>query len=135
MYITVDERDGRPLYQQITDEIKALIARGELREGSSLPPVRQVAADLGVNLNTVAHAYRRLQAEGLIRVRHGAGAVVTSRIMGEKSEERLQAQLRAALTQLILAGMSRNGVLALVTEQLNMLAKDSVRSEHGQRAS
>ncbi|HUE81687.1 MAG TPA: GntR family transcriptional regulator [Pyrinomonadaceae bacterium] len=134
MYITIDERDRRPLYQQVADEIKALIARGELKEGNSLPPVRQVAADLGVNLNTIAHAYRRLQAEGLIRVRHGAGAVVTSRIMIEKSEERLQAQLRAALTQLILAGMSRNGVLALVTEQLNSLTKDPVRSEHGQRS-
>lgn len=134
MYITIDERDRRPLYQQVTDEIKTLIARGELREGNSLPPVRQVAADLGVNLNTIAHAYRRLQAEGLILVRHGAGAVVTSRIMIEKSEERLQAQLRAALTQLILAGMSRNGVLALVTEQLNSLTKDPVRSEHGQRS-
>lgn len=134
MYITIDERDRRPLYQQVTDEIKTLIARGELREGNSLPPVRQVAADLGVNLNTIAHAYRRLQAEGLIQVRHGAGAVVTSRIMREKSEERLQAQLRAALTQLILAGMSRNGVVALVTEQLNSLTKDPVRSEHGQRS-
>lgn len=134
MYITIDERDRRPLYQQVTDEIKALIARGELKEGNSLPPVRQVAADLGVNLNTIAHAYRSLQAEGLIRVRHGAGAVVTSRILIEKSEERLQAQLRAALTQLILAGITRNGVLALVTEQLNSLTKDPVRSEHGQRS-
>ena len=67
MYITIDERDRRPLYQQVADEIKSLIAAGELSEGSSLPPVRQVAADLGVNLNTVAFAYRRLQQEGLIK--------------------------------------------------------------------
>jgi len=60
MYITIDERDKRPLYQQVADEIKALIAAGELPEGSSLPPVRQVAADLGVNLNTIAYAYRQL---------------------------------------------------------------------------
>ena len=63
MYITIDETDRRPFYRQVADEIKALIARGELREGSSLPPVRQVAADLGVNLNTVAFAYRTLQAD------------------------------------------------------------------------
>src|ERR1044072_6873826 len=75
MYITVDERDARPLYQQLVDEIKTLIARGELAQGTSLPPVRQVAAVLGVNLNTVAFAYRRLQREGLIRIRHGSGAV------------------------------------------------------------
>ena len=45
MYITIDERDGRPLYQQLVDEIKTLIARGELAQGTSLPPVRQVASD------------------------------------------------------------------------------------------
>ena len=47
MFVTVDERDARPLYQQLVDEIKTLIARGELEEGTLLPPVRQVASDLG----------------------------------------------------------------------------------------
>ena len=78
MYITIDETDRRPFYRQVVDEIKALIASGELLEGSSLPPVRQVASDLGVNLNTIAFAYRKLQQEGLIRIKHGSGAIVTS---------------------------------------------------------
>src|SRR5215831_7190094 len=77
VYITIDETDRRPFYRQVVDEIKGLIARGELSEGSSLPPVRQVASDLGVNLNTIAFAYRKLQQEGLIRIKHGSGAVVT----------------------------------------------------------
>ena len=51
--------------------------------------MRQVAADLGVNLNTVAFAYRTLQAEGLIKVRHGSGAIVTSRVLGEQASEQL----------------------------------------------
>src|SRR5678809_1007822 len=87
MYVTVDERDARPLYQQLVDEIKTLIARGELAEGTLLPPVRQVASDLGDNLNTVAFAYRRLQKEGLIRVRHGSGAVVIARTIREKPDD------------------------------------------------
>ncbi|MGH9905110.1 MAG: GntR family transcriptional regulator, partial [Pyrinomonadaceae bacterium] len=102
MYITIDAQDSRPLYRQVVDEIKGLIAKRELEEGSSLPPVRQVAADLGVNLNTIAYAYRQLQKEGLIRVRHGAGAVVTSRVVGDKAEEQLRIQLRTTLTQLTL---------------------------------
>src|SRR5438034_628757 len=65
MYITIDESDRRPIYRQVADEIKGLIARGELREGMALPPVRQVADDLGINLNTIAAAYRELQREGL----------------------------------------------------------------------
>lgn len=124
MYITIDEQDRRPLYRQVADEIKGLIAAGELAEGSSLPPVRQVAADLGVNLNTVAVAYRRLSQEGLIKVRHGSGAVVISRTAAQKVDEQVQAQLRAALTELILAGLTRAEVSALVNEALNALLRN-----------
>jgi len=123
MYITIDETDRRPFYRQVVDEIKGLIARGELLEGSSLPPVRQVASDLGVNLNTVAFAYRKLQQEGLIRIKHGSGAVVTSRVLGEKSNEHLQAQLRTALTHLVLVGLKRSEIKALVDSELNELLR------------
>jgi GntR family transcriptional regulator len=124
MYITIDERDRRPLYQQIVDEIKALIAGGELPEGSSLPPVRQVAADLGVNLNTIAYAYRQLQKQGLVKVRHGAGAVVTSRVLNEATEEQLRSQLATALTHLALAGLSPAEVRSLIDVELVRLFKD-----------
>jgi len=128
MYITIDERDGRPLYQQLVDEIKTLIARGELAQGTSLPPVRQVASDLGVNLNTVAFAYRRLQKEGLIRVRHGSGAVVVSQTLGTNQEDRLRSQLRTALTQLVLAGLKQPEIKALINEELDDLLKESRRT-------
>lgn len=123
MYITVDERDKRPLYQQVVDEIKALIAGGELPEGSSLPPVRQVAADLGVNLNTIAYAYRELQKQGLVKIRHGAGAVVTSRLLSETTEEQLRSQLGTTLTHLALAGLSLSEVRALIDMELVRLFK------------
>ena len=123
MYIVIDENDRRPIYQQVVDEIKALIARGELREGAALPPVRQVAADLGVNLNTIATAYRELQREGFITVRHGAGAIVLSRKGALKSDEELRKPLRAALTQLVLAGLPRNRIIAIVGSELRGLMK------------
>lgn len=118
MYITIDERDGRPIYRQVVDEIKGLIARKELEEGSSLPPVRQVAADLGVNLNTIAYAYRHLQKEGLIKIRHGSGAIVASTVVSQMSEEQLRAQLRTTLTQLILAGLELSDIKTLVNQEL-----------------
>ena len=121
MYITIDQRDGRPIYRQVVDEIKGLIARHELEEGSSLPPVRQVAADLGVNLNTIAYAYRQLQKEGLIRVRHGSGAVVTSRVVSARTDEQLRVQLRTALTQLALAGLKHSEIKTMVNEELHIL--------------
>jgi len=128
MYVTVDERDSRPLYQQLVDEIKTLIARGELAEGTLLPPVRQVASDLGVNLNTVAFAYRRLQKEGLIRVRHGSGAVVISQTVKNKPEDRHRVQLRTALTQLVLAGLKAPEIKAMINQELEELLKEPRRS-------
>ena len=128
MYVTVDERDSRPLYQQLVDEIKTLIARGELAEGTLLPPVRQVASDLGVNLNTVAFAYRRLQKEGLIRVRHGSGAVVISQTVKDKPEDRHRVQLRTALTQLVLAGLKAPEIKAMINQELEELLNEPRRS-------
>jgi GntR family transcriptional regulator len=121
MYITIDERDRRPIYRQVVDEIKELIARQELEEGSTLPPVRQVAADLGVNLNTIAFAYRQLQKEGLVRVRHGSGAIVTSRVVSGKTEDQLRIQLRTALTELALTGLKHSEIRTMVNEELSIL--------------
>ena len=123
MHIVIDENDRRPIYQQVVDEIKSLIARGELREGTALPPVRQVAANLGVNLNTIATAYRELQREGLINVRHGAGAVVLSSTTQEKTDDELRKPVRAALTQLVLAGLPRADIMIIVTDELRGLLK------------
>jgi GntR family transcriptional regulator len=123
MFIVVDEDDRRPIYQQVVDEIKSLLARGELREGASLPPVRQVAADLGVNLNTIAAAYRELQREGLINIKHGAGAVVARRTTGDKTDDELRKPLRAALTQMALAGLARSDIMRIVTSELSIMLK------------
>jgi len=125
MYITVDERDKRPLYQQIVDGIKSLIAAGELSEGSTLPPVRQIAADLGVNLNTVAFAYRQLQKLGLVRIRHGSGAIVTSKVLKETKEDQLRGELSTALTHLTLAGLKLSEIRLLVESELARLFKET----------
>jgi GntR family transcriptional regulator len=121
MYITIDELDARPIYRQVADEIKALIARGSLSEGMALPPVRQVADDLGVNLNTIAAAYRELQKEGLLKVRHGSGAVVSSRRLTQQSDADLRKGLRASLAHLALAGLPKSEIVEIVNEEIRDL--------------
>ena len=121
MYITIDESDRRPIYRQVADEIKGLIARGELREGMALPPVRQVADDLGINLNTIAAAYRELQKEGLLKVRHGSGALVSSRTLNQQSDSELRRGLRASLAHLVLAGLPRTEIVEIVNEEIREL--------------
>jgi GntR family transcriptional regulator len=125
MLLTVDTTDPRPIYQQVADGVKELIARGKLAEGASLPPVRQLAADLGVNLNTIATAYRELQKDGLINIKHGSGSVVTSRTTTERSQDELLRPLRTALTELVLAGVSSSRILSMVARELSMVGKVS----------
>ncbi len=121
MYITIDESDRRPIYRQVADEIKGLIARGGLREGMALPPVRQVADDLGVNLNTIAAAYRELQKEGLLKVRHGSGALVSSRRIAQQDDSEPRKALRASLAHLALAGFPRTEIVEIVNEEIREL--------------
>ncbi|MCC6363529.1 MAG: GntR family transcriptional regulator [Bryobacterales bacterium] len=121
MFLTVDARDERPLYRQVADGIKDWIARGELREGMTLPSVRQLAGDLGVNLNTIASAYRELQDEGFVKIRHGAGAVVASACAREAEVSELRKPLRKALTQFVLAGIDDADIVAFVRQELESL--------------
>jgi len=123
MLLTIDTRDPRAIYEQVADGIKELIARHDLKEGAALPPVRQLAGDLGVNLNTIATAYRELQKQGLITVKHGLGAVVASNTATERSQGELLRPLRAALTELVLAGLPTNQILDVVARELRTVTK------------
>jgi len=121
MFITIDPGDRRPIYEQVADGIRELIAGGALAEGAALPPVRQIAADLGVNLNTIATAYRLLAEEGLIQVRHGQRALVASRRAASGDSGDLRRKLRSVLAQLILAGLGEDEVLEAVTDELHVM--------------
>ena len=65
-----------PIYQQIRDQVVEAIARGEASAGSTLPSIRQLALDLGVNLHTVNKGYNTLRGEGLVRINRKSGAVI-----------------------------------------------------------
>jgi GntR family transcriptional regulator len=123
MFISIDENSKNPIYQQIADEIRLLIVRGELEESTTLPSVRQLANDLGVNLNTVASAYRELQNDGLLTIKHGAGAIITSDISDKKSDEELRKPLRSALAQLFLSGLNWAEVMNLVIDEMRGILK------------
>lgn len=76
MILEIDLDDRTPPYQQIKGQISALIATGELSEGTRLPPVRQLASDLDLAPNTVARAYRKLEQDGLLVTRGRRGTFV-----------------------------------------------------------
>jgi DNA-binding transcriptional regulator YhcF (GntR family) len=86
MDITIDAGSATPPYEQVRLRIAELAATGALAAGSKLPPVRTLAADLGLAANTVARAYRELEIAGLVETRGRAGTVVTARATGTSAQ-------------------------------------------------
>jgi GntR family transcriptional regulator len=74
--ISIDFRSGSPIYIQIMDQVRHQIASEDLEPGDQLPTVRQLAADLRVNFNTIARAYRLLDDAGIISTQHGRGTFI-----------------------------------------------------------
>jgi DNA-binding transcriptional regulator YhcF (GntR family) len=77
--IVIDPDSPVPPFEQVRSRIAALAGGGELPAGTRLPPVRQLATDLGLAVNTVARAYRELEQAGLVQTRGRLGTVVTAR--------------------------------------------------------
>lgn len=119
MVITIDPGSKEPLYQQIRSQIIEAIACGELVKGDSLPSVRSLGDDLGINLHTVNKAYAVLRDEGYLTMRGRAGAVVAPR--GSASVERRakeQDQLMGEeLRRLALACKARGGTRGSFLEE------------------
>ena len=77
MQIHISSSDGVPIYLQIVNQIKYLVAAGRLTPGEELPPIRSLAEQLIINPNTVARAYRELEAAGIVEKRRTAGTYVS----------------------------------------------------------
>jgi GntR family transcriptional regulator len=73
---------GTPLYVQLVERLKHAIASGTIRAGEQLPSVRKMAEDLLINPNTVVRAYRDLESEGIVELRHGSGVFVRESVEG-----------------------------------------------------
>ena len=124
--LTISLASSVPIHDQLVAGLRGLIAAGTLVEGDELPPVRQLAADLGINLNTVARAYRELTDAGLLASVRGRGTVVIATVerpSGPKADERkrIEAGLAAAFDDAKIAGLSREAVETLVERQFSRL--------------
>jgi GntR family transcriptional regulator len=82
---------GVPIYLQLMEQVKHAIETGALRPGEQLPGIRPLAEELVINPNTVAKAYRELEHEGVIELRHGAGAFVSATARSRKAADSLRA--------------------------------------------
>lgn len=96
MLILLDPSSGVPVYRQLMDQVKFLIAGGVLEPGSALPSTRVLSTELGVNPMTISKAYSYLEKEGVVERRPGLPLVVASLGPGRLREQKLE-QLRESL--------------------------------------
>jgi len=112
---------GVPIYLQLMEQVKHAIETGAVRPGEQLPGIRPLAEELVINPNTVAKAYRELEHEGVIELRHGAGAFISANAGGRKVTDNFRAAqsiVAGAVTRLRAKSVSDEEIRRLFEAEL-----------------
>jgi len=120
MQIHLSNSDGVPIYRQITNQVKYLVAVGRLSVGEQLPTVRALAEQLIVNPNTVARAYRELETAGVISSRQGSGSFVAgngSPLASRDKQKLLQERIDVLLAEASHLNIDVSTVIKMVRDR------------------
>lgn len=128
MICQIEPGNGIPIYEQICRQVKFAIANGTLLAGEHVPSVREMAVRAAVNPNTVARAYRELQADGVLNSIRGTGLAVAAEAIKACRRERLELvreRLRCTLREAITHGVTLDEVQELVRREWSALKKET----------
>jgi len=134
--IQISLKDGVPIYRQIVNQVKYMVASGQLTSGMEVPPIRVLAEQLLVTPNTVVKAYRELETEGVVYKRRGAGTFISENGSPLKAAEQkriLTERADTLLTEAQQMGYSLDDITTLLNERAAVLgkAKNKSAKEHG----
>jgi GntR family transcriptional regulator len=119
MIFRLPQPSGVPVYLQLMEQVKHAVETGALRAGDQLPTIRKVAGDLVINPNTVARAYRELEHEDILEIKHGSGAFI------RESAGRRARLLRNAHS-LVRGAIERLAALDLTDDELRRVLDDEL---------
>jgi GntR family transcriptional regulator len=126
MDIQIDLESGVPIYIQLVERIEQMVLSGQLQPGQQLPTIRQLAADLRINYNTVGRAYLILDQEGIISTQQGRGTYITTRLDEAQVQklwmDKLRGMIGQAIHDALALGYSRQDIERIVKEQLDEAA-------------
>ena len=116
--VTINYRDGRPIYEQVKDDLRRLVVTGAMQPGEKLPSVRALATQLAINPNTIQRAYNELETSSYCCSVPGKGcfAVHTYRAQDDARRLSLEHQLKELLQELRAMGVSEEDIQALCRE-------------------
>jgi GntR family transcriptional regulator len=119
MSFQLNPSSGIPLYVQLVEQVKHAIETGAVRAGEQLPSVRQMAGDLVINPNTVVRAYRELEHEGIIELKHGSGAFICDSLVPRGGlMQKAQTVVQAAIARLASLDLNEEEIRRLVENEL-----------------
>ena len=126
-YLVLSQKDGRPMYLQITDQIKSLIAQGDWQPGEKVPSIRELAVASKVSVITVKRAYQDLERDGVLMTQAGVGSFVAENTnLGDQiMKQEIDKHLSNALTHAKTFGLS--------LEQLMMRLKKLASENNGEK--
>lgn len=116
MLIEIDFNSEEAIYMQLTNQIIHLIATSGLQEGDTLPSVRQLALDVGINMHTVNKAYSVLRQEGFVSIDRRRGAVISIDVDKIKALQEMKEDLRTVLARGCCKNISKEEVHSLIDE-------------------
>lgn len=115
----IDIRSSKPIYEQLTEQIKENIIKGYLKPGDIIPSVRKLAAHLGINPNTVSRAYQELERENIIITIRGKGTFIDEIKENQLNENKLNSikeKIKPLIIEMKYLGMNNNEIIKEVKE-------------------
>jgi GntR family transcriptional regulator len=128
MFFTIEPDNGLAIYDQIVRQVKFAVASGALAPGQLVPSLRELAGQLALNPNTVARAYRDLQAEGILDMVRGTGLEVSSKAPKAcrlEREKLIRERLRSVLGEARQSQLAEDDLRTMFSEELTALAAAS----------
>ena len=130
MNLRLDPRRHTPIYQQIVQQIKHLVAIGDLSPGQQLPTVRALAKQLNVHLNTVARAYDLLDKDGVISAQQGRGSYIAERVNHARLRQHRRDTLQTLIHYTLLEALS----LGYTSAEIEEIFRKNLKAWQHQRA-
>jgi len=121
MWLSINEKDSRPIYLQIINQVKEQVGNGTLKAGDELPSIRELAESLGINLHTVRSAYLKLRDQGIITLRLGRRAKIAhlnNPVTNRDAEVQIEQKIKELITDANLMGLSPEKLHELIDKQM-----------------
>ena len=128
MDITINVTDGVPIYRQIVNQVKYLVASGLLLPGEELPPIRTLALQLKVTPNTIVKAYYELEISGVVHKRRGSGTFVSegrSQMAARERRRIIEQRIDALLAEAYQLNFTADDILRMVRERRAAMAPET----------